>query len=81
MKLFDGFERKAYFVKNVNLPVSINKRLEALGMVSGTKLNILNKRKTAVVIIIRGTRFALGKTIAQNIEIAENGGVPGKNGG
>ena len=71
MKLFDGLEKKAYSVRSINLPASINKRLEALGMVRGAKLNILNKRKTAIVIIIRGTRFALGKSIAQNIEIEE----------
>ena len=72
MKLFDGIEKRVYAVKNINLPANINKRLEALGMVSGTRINILNKRKTAVVVIIRGTRLALGKAIAQNIEIVEN---------
>ena len=71
MKLFDGAEQKIYSVKSINLPASISKRLEALGMVAGTKLSIRNKRKTAVIIIIRGTRFALGKAIAQNIEVEE----------
>ena len=70
MKLIDGQEKRDYFVKSIDLPVNTGKRLESLGMVSGTRINILNKRKTALVIIIRGTRFALGKSIAQNIEIA-----------
>jgi len=71
MKLFDGIEKRTYAVKRINLPVNTSQRLEALGMVYGTKLNILNKRKTAIVIIIRGTRFAIGKAIAQNIEVEE----------
>ena len=69
MKLFDGLEKQDYSVKSINLRAGINKRLEALGMIPGTKLNIINKNKTAVIIMIRGTRLAVGKTAAQNIEI------------
>jgi ferrous iron transport protein A len=69
MKLYDGFESQVYSVKKINLPENISKRLEALGMVYGTDVNILNKSATAVIIEFRGTRFALGKTIAENIEV------------
>jgi ferrous iron transport protein A len=69
MKLFDGLEKRDYYIKSVNLTVRANKRLEALGMIPGTKISILNKRKTAVIIMLRGSRFALGKAFAENIEV------------
>ena len=71
MKLFDGYVKKFYAVQEMNLPVKIEKRLEALGMIDGTKLSVLNKKKSALVISVRGTRFALGKSIAENIEVKE----------
>ena len=71
MKLFDGFEKKHYAVQALNLPVKTEKRLEALGMIPGTKLSVLNKKKSALVVAVRGTRFALGKTIAANIDVKE----------
>ena len=71
MKLFDGAEKKRYAVQNMTLPVKTEKRLEALGMITGTKLSVLNKKKSALIIAVRGTRFALGKAIAANIEVIE----------
>ena len=71
MKLFDGCVKKNYSVRNMTLPVITEKRLEALGMIAGTKVSVLNKKKSAVVIAVRGSRFALGKSIAANIEVIE----------
>ena len=72
MKLFNGIEKKVYIIKNINLPAHISSRLEALGMTCGTRVRILNKNKTAVIIIIRGTRFALGRAVAQKIIVGED---------
>lgn len=69
MKLMDGMVSKVYTVYGLNLPLKTAKRLEALGMVKGTKLTLLNKKSSALVVGIRGARFALGKAIAQNIEV------------
>ena len=69
MKLADGVKDNLYFVRGMSLPIKTAKRLEALGMTAGTKIIILNKKKSALVAEFRGTRFALGKTIAKNIEI------------
>jgi len=71
MKLFDGSEKKHYAIQNMDLPVKTEKRLEALGMIEGTKFSVLNKKKSAVIIAVRGTRFALGKAIAANIDVIE----------
>ena len=69
MKLFDGIEKKVYAVQEMNLPIKTEKRLESLGMIAGTKLSVVNKKKSALIITVRGTRLALGKSIAANIEV------------
>ena len=69
MKLFDGNKKQLYSVQEMNLPVRTEKRLEALGMIAGTKISVLNKKKSALVIAVRGTRLALGKSIAAHIEV------------
>ena len=71
LKLSGGIKNKEYYVVKINMPVKIAKRLEALGMISGTKIKILNRKKSAMIVIVRGTRFALGSNIAKNIEISE----------
>jgi len=71
LKLADGLKNNFYCVRKINLPHKTVKRLEALGMVSGTEISVLNKKKSAVIVGFRGTRFAMGKTIAENIEVAE----------
>ncbi len=44
--------------------------MEALGMIQGTQIKIIHKKsKGALVILLRGTRFAVGKGIASCIEI------------
>ena len=69
LKLADGVKNKIYLIRRISLPFKTAKRLEALGMTAGAKISILNKKKSALIAEFRGTRFALGKTIAQNIEI------------
>ncbi|MCL2095426.1 MAG: FeoA domain-containing protein [Oscillospiraceae bacterium] len=77
MKLTDGVKNKIYTVKKINLPVKILKHLEALGMTPGAEIIVLNKKSSALIAGFRGTRFALGRQIAENIEITEiiKGGV------
>ena len=70
MKLFDGAEKRDYKIKRMNLPVSAGKRLEALGVIPGTRVRILDKRNTAMIIMLRGTRLALGKAFARHITVA-----------
>ena len=74
LRLTGGVKNNFYIVRGMSLPLKTAKRLEALGMISGTKIAVLNKKKSALIVIVRGTRFALGKAIAQNIEI-EAGGI------
>jgi len=74
VKLTDGVENNFYYVRKINLPVKTAERLEALGMIAGTEIVVLNKKRSAMVVGFRGTRFALGREIAKNIEI-ETGGT------
>lgn len=68
MYLCDGKIGNEYKVEDIDLPVNIEKRLEALGMIRGTSIAVLNSKSRGVLIVkVRGTRFALGRNITKNI--------------
>ena len=70
MNLSEATVNETYFVESLNLPLKIERRLQALGVISGTPLRILNTKKHgAVIVYVRGSRFALGYNIAENINI------------
>lgn len=72
MNVSQAQKGKIYIVKKINLTGNIERRLEMLGMTDKVKLIILNKKHGGAVILkIRGTRFAVGKEIADAIEIEE----------
>ena len=59
-------------VESLNLPFELERRLEALGMTTGTTISVLNRKGKGIMIIkLRGTRFALGYNITQNIRVRE----------
>ena len=68
MYLCDGKIGNEYKVEDIDLPVNIENRLEALGMTRGTSIAVLNSKNRGVLIVkVRGTRFALGRNITKNI--------------
>ena len=72
MKVSQAQKGRTYLVKKVNLEGNIERRLEMLGMTDQVKLMVLNKKNQGAVIIkVRGTRFAIGKERADAIEIEE----------
>ena len=72
MNVSQAHKGRTYLVKKVNLEGNIERRLEMLGMTDQVKLMVLNKKNQGAVIIkVRGTRFAIGKEIADAIEIEE----------
>lgn len=72
MNVSQAQKGRTYLVKKVNLEGNIERRLEMLGMTDQVKLMVLNKKNQGAVIIkVRGTRFAIGKEIADAIEIEE----------
>ena len=72
MRLCRGIPGNSYRVESMNLPLSMAKRLEVLGMTKGTSLDVINKKGRGILIIrVRGTRLALGRNITRNIEVCD----------
>lgn len=72
MNLLDGIIGKEYIVINIKVEENISRRLQALGLTRGTKVKILNNKKSGSVIFkVRGTRLAIGKKIAEGILVGK----------
>lgn len=72
MTLLNGIIGNAYKVKELNLEKTIERRLEALGLTEGTRIVLLNNKKSGSVIFkVRGSRLAVGKKIADAISVTE----------
>ena len=74
MNLSKGLIGHTYVVEDIQLESSIMRRLQMLGLTQGTAVELLNKKRNGALIFkVRGTRFAIGKDVAQGILIG--GGV------
>ena len=63
---------QALQVIHMDLPLQTERRLEVLGMLEGTRITVVNRKKRGAMIIkIRGTRFAVGENITEHIEVEE----------
>lgn len=72
MTLDLGNVYQTYEIQKINLPLNVEKRLEALGMTLGSTVDVLNnKNKGTLIIKVRGTRFAIGKGISKKIRVQE----------
>ena len=61
-----------YLIHEIAIAGSMKKRLEALGMIQGTAIVVLNRKRNGTLIYkMSGTRYAIGKKIAQKIEVRE----------
>ena len=70
MVLEDAEINVTYLVEEVYLPRVLERRLDALGIINGTKIKVLNKKaQGAMVIFVRGARFAIGSGIAENVKV------------
>ena len=70
MKLSEGKIGQVYEVRSIREMDQITRRLEALGLTGQTKIAILNSKKHGCMIIwVRGTRWAIGRRIAEGIEV------------
>lgn len=72
MTLAEGKIGNIYTVNSLGLDNATMRRLGALGLNRGTKIKLLNRnRGGSVVIMVRGSRLALGKHIAELIQMGE----------
>lgn len=61
-----------YEVISMNLDMATMRRLEALGLTKGTNIKILNRnRGGSVILMVRGSRLALGNKITEEIHMKE----------
>ena len=75
MKLNQAEILQNYRITSVQEQEKIQRRLEALGILEGTKVVVLNRKNNGSTIIkVRGTRWALGNEIAEGLEVEELGG-------
>lgn len=59
-------------LSQLQLNEKVGRRLEALGLIYGTKLEVLNRKKKGTMIFkARGTRMAIGKEISMGIYVKE----------
>ena len=72
MRLKEGKNHHTYVVERIETELDLERRLEALGLTEGSRITILNNdKKGAMTVRFRGTRFALGRRIADNIIVRE----------
>lgn len=72
MKLNETSLEQDFRIISVQEEEKILRRLEALGILEGTRIRVLNRKKNGATIIkARGSRWALGNDIAEGIEVEE----------
>lgn len=72
MQLQQAQVNGTYRVIDIHLSTQLTRRLEALGLTQGAKITVMNKKRHgALVMKVRGTRFAIGKSISENIEVSQ----------
>lgn len=70
MTLYEGKIKGRYQVTGVNTEEKVTSRLRALGINEKTCVKLLNKKKNgSIIIMVRGTRLAIGKEISIRIEV------------
>lgn len=59
-------------MRYLDLPEATERRLESLGMTPGIPIEVLNNKSHGTVIIrLRETRFALGRSITSGIHVTD----------
>ena len=72
MNLQEGKNEGTYIVKAIEIEQNLERRLEALGLTEGSSILVLNNDKNgALTVKFRGTRFAMGRRIAEHIYVEE----------
>lgn len=72
MTLYEGQVGGQYLVEDMKIESEISRRLQALGLIEGTRLKMLNRKKNgSLIIYVRGTRLALGRHITSGIVVKE----------
>ena len=64
--------KEKYIIEEIKTDNITKIRLQVLGVIRGTKIEILNKRiNGAIIIKVRGTRLGIDKEISNSIYVVE----------
>lgn len=66
-------ERSGGTVERVCLDAVSARRLRALGVLPGTYISVIGRRRAAVIIKVRGVRYAVGRECAAGIFLRAGG--------
>ena len=70
MKLKEGKNGQTYKVAGIDIQKDLERRLEVLGLTEGSFIQVINNdKKGSMTVRFRGTRFAFGRRIAENITV------------
>ena len=70
MNLSEGITKEKYIIEEIQIDTTTKTRLQVLGIIKGTKIEILNKRINGSIIIkVRGTRLGIDKEISNSIYV------------
>ena len=70
MNLKEGKSGQTYKVLGINIQKDIERRLEVLGLTEDSHIQVINNdKKGSMTVRFRGTRFAFGRRIAENITV------------
>lgn len=70
MNLSKGTTNEKYIIEEIKTDNTTKTRLQVLGILKGTKIEILNKRVNGSIIIkVRGTRLGIDKEISNSIYV------------
>lgn len=70
--LTEGESGKVYEIERIGMDIKTVKRLEALGVLKGSRISVLTrKRRGAMVIEVGKTKLAVGRRLAENILVRE----------
>jgi|LSQX01.2.fsa_nt_gb ferrous iron transport protein A len=72
MILKDGKNGGKYIVEKSTIEQPVKRRLEALGLIEGTMIRKINEALDgSIILMVRGTRLAIGKELAEVITVRE----------
>lgn len=72
MNLKEGKSGQTYKVLGIDIQKDIERRLEVLGLTEDSCIQVINNdKKGSMTVRFRGTRFAFGRRIAENITVEE----------
>ncbi len=69
LQLYDVKTNSSYIISKIELEDIVKHRLEILGMTEGARVFVATRANDAIIIKVRGTKFALGKEFAKGIKV------------